>query len=258
MTYETDERLKSYLDTNQLGRERLCLAVLSIDKRFSEVRPRHPRGGPDGKRDIDAVFRGSQPALAAVGFLNQANDSDKHRKGSIRKFESDLQAAVLARPQLEVFVFFTNVNLRISEKSALENSARGRGIKQCEIFDRERIRILLDSPDGFSIRFQYLNIPLSEPEQATFFAKWGDDIQAVISEGFGKLERTLNRLQFVAETALPLSHFTIILELDREYRGSEVGHFRAFCSLDLVEPLANPTRDKSSWNPACNCIPSHL
>ena len=45
------------------------------------------------------------------------------------------------------------------------------------VFDQERIRIVLDSADGFSIRFQYLQIPLSEAEQATFFAKWGDDIQ---------------------------------------------------------------------------------
>jgi hypothetical protein len=27
-----------------------------------------------------------------------------------------------------------------------------------------------------------------------------------------------------------------MLELDREYLGSEIGHFRAFCSLELVEP----------------------
>ena len=76
MTYETDQRLKNYLDTNQLARERLCLAVLAIDKRFSDVKPRHPRGGPDGGRDIEAVFRSSETAFAAVGFLNEANDSD--------------------------------------------------------------------------------------------------------------------------------------------------------------------------------------
>jgi len=54
--YETDERLKNYLDTNQLRREQLCLAVMAIDRRFSDVRPRHPRGGPDGGRDIEAVW----------------------------------------------------------------------------------------------------------------------------------------------------------------------------------------------------------
>jgi len=236
MSYETDERLKGRLDTNQLARERLCLAVLSIDKRFTEVKPRHPRGGPDGARDIQAIFRESQVAFAAVGFLSQANDSDEHRRRATVKFEEDLDAAIAAEPQLKVFVFFTNVNLRLSEKSERENSARRRGITQCEIIDRERIRIALDSPDGLAARYQYLGISLSDAEQASFFAKWGDDIQGVVSEGFGKLERTLNRLQFLAETNLPLSHFTVLLQLDREYAGGEIGHFRAFCSLEIVEP----------------------
>lgn len=235
MIYQTEERLKSFLDTNQLARERLCLALLSIDKRFSSVRPRHPRGGPDGGRDIEAIFRGSETAFAAVGFLNQANDSDEQKKRIRRKFEDDLQAAISNRG-VSVFVFFTNVNVTITEKTEMDTLARSKGITYCDVLDRERLRILLDSPDGFSIRFQYLGIPLSEAEQATFFAKWGDDIQGVISEGFGKLERTLNRLQFLAEIILPLSHLTIIFELDREYLGAEIGHFRAFCSLELVEP----------------------
>ncbi len=234
--YDTDQRLRNYLDTNQLARERLCLALLLIDERFSDVKPRHPRGGPDGQRDIEGVFRGSQRAFAAVGFQNHADDSAEHRRRAMQKFEADLSAALEAAPGLEVFAFFTNVDLTIADRTDLENSARGKGIKFCEIFHRERIRILLDSPDGFSVRFQYLNIPLSEAEQANFFAKWGDDIQSVISTGFGKLESTLNRLQFFAEAALPLSHVTIILDLDREYTASEIGHFRAFCSLELVEP----------------------
>jgi len=54
MVYETDERLKSYLDTNQMAREQMCLAVMANDRRFSNVQPRHPRGGPDGARDIRA------------------------------------------------------------------------------------------------------------------------------------------------------------------------------------------------------------
>ena len=78
MPYQTDERLKSYLDTNQLHREQLCRAILAIDKRFSDVRPRHPRGGPDGGRDIEALFRDESLAYGAVGFVNQANDSKDH------------------------------------------------------------------------------------------------------------------------------------------------------------------------------------
>jgi hypothetical protein len=236
MAYETDERLKSFLDTNQLAREQLCLAVLAVDSRFSNVKPRHPRGGPDGARDIDASFLNAQQAFGAVGFLNQANDSDEQKKRAMGKFEDDLEAALAVEPTIKVFVFFTNVNLTVSEKSGLVSLSQGKGISHCEIFDRERIRIVLDSADGFSIRFQYLQIPLSEAEQATFFAKWGDDIQEVISEGFGKVERSLKRLQFLAETNLPLDVFSVALELDREYAATEIGHFRAFCSLELREP----------------------
>ena len=53
---QTDERLRSWLDTNQLARERLSLAVLALDKGFTAVTPRHPRGGPDSGHDIDANF----------------------------------------------------------------------------------------------------------------------------------------------------------------------------------------------------------
>jgi hypothetical protein len=84
-------------------------------------------------------------------------------------------------PKPEVFVFFTNLNLTIGEKETLIAAARQAGITYCDIFDRERIRISLDSPDGFSIRFQYLGLPLSEEEQASFFARWGDHIQSLVA-----------------------------------------------------------------------------
>lgn len=71
-----------------------------------------------------------------------------------------------------MFVFFTNVSLTAGEKDGLVQGAKDKGLAHAEVFDRERIRIALDSADGFSLRFQYLGIPLSEAEQATFFARW--------------------------------------------------------------------------------------
>jgi hypothetical protein len=94
MPYETDQRLKNYLDTNQMHREQMCLAVMAIDKRFSNVRPRHPRGGPDGARDIEAVFNGVQRVFGAVGFVNQATDSETHKTSATTKFNDDLTAGV--------------------------------------------------------------------------------------------------------------------------------------------------------------------
>ncbi len=106
----------------------------------------------------------------------------------------------------------------------------------CDIFDRERLRIALDSPDGFSIRFQYLNVHLSEEEQASFFSRWGDDIQSVISSGFQKIESTLNRVLFLQESNDPITSLTVSFELNRKYTANEIDHFRAFCYLTLKEP----------------------
>jgi len=236
MTYNTDERLKNYLDTNQLQWERMCLAILSIDKRFTNVRPRHPRGGPDGGRDIEAMFQDEQKAYGAVGFLNQATDSKDDKKKAQSKFRDDLTAALDAEPGLKAFVFFTNVNLTASEKEVLDLEAKAKGVAHCEIMDRERMRIVLDGADGLSIRFQALGIPMSDTEQATFFARWGDDIQGVIAEGFGEIRKTLSRMQFLAEMHSPLERLIVALELDREYEADEIGHFRFFCSLSLAEP----------------------
>lgn len=236
MPYSTDERLKSYLDTNQMHREQLALAILALDKRFTEVRPRHPRGGPDGGRDIEAIFRGEQCAFGAVGFVNQADDSKEKKKTISAKFYADLESALLVTPTPTVFVFLTNINLTVGDKDELIAATRERGIIHCEIFDRERLRIALDSADGFSIRFQYLGIPLSEAEQASFFAKWGDDINSVIVTGFQKVQRTLDHLLFLQESSNPLSYFQVAFELNEAYSGEEIGHYRAFCSVYLKEP----------------------
>lgn len=236
LPYDTDERLKSYLDTNQLHREQMCRAILAADPRFTEVRPRHPRGGPDGGRDVEAVFRGEQTTFGAVGFLNQANDSNEQKRTITKKFDDDLARALEENSKLKSFVFFTNCNLTIGEKSTLIEAAKVKGLFFCEIFDRERLRIALDSPDGFSTRFQYLNIPLSEEEQASFFARWGDDIQSIISTGFERVDSMLNRIVFLQEVDRPLNHLTISFQLDRVYSGDEIGHFRLFCSLYLKEP----------------------
>ena len=138
---QTDERLRSWLDTDQLARERLSLAVLALDKRFSVVTPRHPRGGPDGGRDIEAIFQNARKAFGAVGFVNSACDSPTEKVEVRNKFKADLVRALSADNSLEVFVFFTNVSLTVGKKEDLVALAKAKGIKVAEIFDRERFRI---------------------------------------------------------------------------------------------------------------------
>lgn len=154
----------------------------------------------------------------------------------IAKFKSDLNSATDADPNLKAFVFFTNINLTNGEKESLVLSATDKGLQHCEIIDRERIRIALDSVDGFCIRFQFLAIPMSEAEQASFFSRWGDDIQSFISSGFQKIEGTLKRVLFLQEANDPLSQLVFSFEMDKKYTAEEIGHFRLFCYLTLKEP----------------------
>jgi hypothetical protein len=109
MPTDTDIRLRSWLDANQRDREQMCRSVLAIDPHYSDVRPRHPAGGPDGGRDIEAVFNGDRAAYGAVGFRNGANDSDEQKKKIRAKFSSDLESALAAKPDLKVFAFLTNL-----------------------------------------------------------------------------------------------------------------------------------------------------
>ena len=236
MPYETEERLKSYLDANQQGREQLCLAVLQTDRFYSDIRPRQPKGGPDGNRDIQAIYNGEQIAFVAVGFVNGANDSRPQKTQIKNKFKSDFTDAKEEYKDLKVFVFFTNILFTTGEKEKLEEYAKDKGITHCDIYDRERIRIALDSLDGLAARYQYLGLKLSDAEQQAFFNRWGDDIQTMISNRFSDVDTKLNRILFLEESKTPLVYFSIGFELKRKYTAEEFGNYRVFCSLMMIEP----------------------
>ena len=238
---QTDERLRSWLDTNQLARERLSLAVLALDKRFSAVSPRHPRGGPDGGRDIDAIFQDGRKAFAAVGFVNSACDSTSE-KGEIRnKFKADLARALTADSSLKVFVFITNVALTVSEKDELVALAKADGVEVAEVFDRERMRIALDSAEGLGLRFQYLSIPLSDAEQAAFFARWGSSLEQLVTESLQAVDSRLERMEFFQEQNRPLTSLSFHFKLQRQVRRDELPHFRAVLVMMFSRTLPMPT-----------------
>jgi hypothetical protein len=233
MPTETDMRLKSWLDANQRDREQMCRSVLALDPHYSDVRPRHPSGGPDGGRDIEAVFDGERVAYGAVGFQNGANDSNEQKKQIRTKFSCDLKLALAAKPDLKVFAFLTNLHFTIGEHDQMKEEARTAGIEHCDILDRERLRIDLDSPAGFFVRFQHLGLPLTEAEQASFLAHYGDRVQEVVSTGFQRVERTLNRILFLQESRDVLRAVYVWLRLKESYPAAEIGHFRAFVSMYL-------------------------
>lgn len=225
MPTETDIRLRSWLDANQRDREQMCRSVLALDPHYSDVRSRHPSGGPDGGRDVEALFEGGRIAYGAVGFQNGANDSDEQKKQIKKKFSADLQSALSAKPEPKVFAFLTNLHFTMGEQSEMNEMALKAGVEHCDILDRERLRIELDSPAGFFVRFQHLAIPLSEAEQASFLARYGDRIQQVVSTGFQRIERTLSLILFLQEASNVLDGIYVRFELKRSYPAAEIGIF---------------------------------
>lgn len=233
MPSETDARLRSHLDGNQPSRERLCVAVLQLDRNYSGVRPRQPSGGPDGGRDIEATLKDVGLAYGAVGFLNNASDTAPQRRRIKNKFRTDLAAAMRASPQPQAFVFMTNVALTVTDKKQLQEHAAAAGLSPVDIFDRERLRILLDSPDGLATRYHFLDLTLSNAEQQAFFSRWGSDIHSLIATSFNRLETSVRRMLFLQEATLPLDVLSVRIQLRRHYTAEEMGHFRFFYSIHL-------------------------
>jgi hypothetical protein len=233
---ETDRRLKDHLNTNQAARERMCLEILSVQEGYSEVEPRLPKGGPDGARDIQAKFK-DDLCFGAVGFVNDASDLADHRKQIEKKFKDDLKNALKKKkdssPNPRVFVFFTNVGLTPAIITKLKEHAYRNNINYCDIFDRERLRIILDSNLGYAIRFRYLDIGLSDAEQKDFFAAWGDKINSAIGSGLMGLDRTTKRIQFLMEAQFPLDHLATFVRLDSTIWDACKGEFFFQTTLSL-------------------------
>jgi hypothetical protein len=213
---ETDRRLKDHLNTNQAKRERMCLEILSVQDGYTDLQPRLPKGGPDGGRDIQGFYKGDL-CFGAVGFVNDASDTDQHRAQIRSKFSDDLENALKSKedkPTPKGFVFLTNVGLTPAIIADLQRMAYGRGVNYCEILDRERLRIILDSNRGYAIRFRYLDISLSDAEQKDFFSAWADGITSLIGTGIKGIDQTTKRIHFLLESQLLLDDLTTIVKFD--------------------------------------------
>jgi hypothetical protein len=82
----TEERLRTWI-INQDDKERMCLGILALDARYSNIKPRRPKGGPDGGRDIEAIFDNRKVVWGGVGFRANVTDSKEDKKWVERKFK---------------------------------------------------------------------------------------------------------------------------------------------------------------------------
>jgi hypothetical protein len=236
----TEERLRSWLDANQVQRERMCIALLSLNRKYTNIKPRRPKGGPDGGRDIEALYEEKYTSWGAVGFRNSVSDSPADKRWLKEKFIGDVERATSEKQDLKSFVFFTNVDLTPSEESELVLEAKGRGVIFIDIFYRERLRILLDGPEGLGLRFQYLGISLSDAEQAAFFERFGTQLESLLLRRFDNIDQKLSRIEFLQDCSKLLLNIGIYIELHRDYSSSELGHFRFLIEIVNDRDLPMP------------------
>lgn len=219
----TEERLRHHLDANQIQRERMCLALLPLLGPYTREQPRRPKGGPDGARDIEAIYEGKTVVWGAVGFRNGGGSDEAARQEAEKKFKSDVDNAVEENPSLEGFVFFTNVDLTPTRKENLKIYAQTKNIKIIDIFDMERLRQIMDSPEGLIARVQYLELPMSPTEQAALVSKFGTQLQGAVTARFDRVEQTLAKMERFLDFQKPLARLDIYVELTRHLRSTEIG-----------------------------------
>jgi hypothetical protein len=232
----TDERLRTHT-LGQTNSERLCIDVLGLNRRYSQVKPRRPLGGPDQGRDIEAILDNNTPVWGAVGFQQMVSDTSTEKRAAKKKFRDDLHRAKKENANLGAFVFFTNIDLTGTDRDELEVDAKSQGVKFVDIYWRERIRTELDSPRGIMYRLRYLDIPMTLEEQQAFFVEYGDQISNLVHDRFDAVDTQLQRLQFEMECLKPLGDLRLGLVLNKEYQAEELGQFGFLATIEQHESL---------------------
>lgn len=227
----TEERLRNHLDSNQVMRERMCLALLPLLGPYTRERPRRPKGGPDGGRDIEAVYQGTIPVWGAVGFRNGGGADDSARADAEDKFKADLNRALEENPSLIAFVFFTNVDLTPTRIERLKIYAQRKSINIVDVFDMERLRHALDSPEGLIARLQYLDISMSRTEQLSLVSKFGNQLQKAVTARFDRVERTLGQIERFLDYQKPLLRLDAFIELHNPETSSSIGNEALFLRI---------------------------
>jgi hypothetical protein len=186
---ETWNRLNTWTD-GQAPAERLAAQILHVDG-FVDIDPVHPLGGRDGLKDIVCEYKGKK-YIGAVYFPRGQKSFTELKT----KFLGDLEG--VERNEVDGIAFVTNQEITLGEREALEELA---GTTLIEIYHLERIVHILDTPQCYGIRQEYLSIDVSKDELSALLA----ENKAAIEKNQQLLEenRTLmNDLKTVTERML--------------------------------------------------------
>jgi len=169
---DTELKLLHWRD-GQTKAERLCAGILLLES-FSGVDPQCPLGGPDGIKDVICEKNNWKYIGAAYFAVSEKTFIDIKKK-----FEGDLLG--VNKNDVDGIIFLTNQKLSPGERKTLITLAEAKDAKAI-IYHRERIRVILDNPQGFAHRLEYLGIDMSREEQLSFFSQWDNIFSQKLQE----------------------------------------------------------------------------
>ena len=154
---ETWHRLLEW-DKGQAPSERLAAIVLQGEG-FSNADPSHPLGGKDGLKDI-ITERDGNKWIAGVYFARNQQSFVNIKDKYLQDIKGVEKADAIG------FIFFTNQELRLSERTELINLFP---LIEVEIYHLERVAGLLNLPRNYGTRLEFLDIEMTKEEQAALF-----------------------------------------------------------------------------------------
>lgn len=155
-------------DSGSAAAERLA-AQLLVAEGFKSVDPSHPLGGPDGLKDAICTRDGKR--WVAGAYFPHGPQRFGHVK---RKFVKDAQG--VAANDAQGFVFITNQELSLSEREQLKSAA---GVGEVEILHLERLSSILNQPQNYGVRLEFLDIEMTRDEQVAFVTARDVEISAL-------------------------------------------------------------------------------
>jgi hypothetical protein len=183
-TRETWQRLVNW-DKGQTPSERLAAQVLLYDK-FESVDPSHPLGGRDGLKDI-VCKKGDKKFIVATYFPRGQQDF----KAIKDKFTDDANG--VEKNKVDGIVFVTNQEIRLGEREELTDIVDKE--KVVEIYHLERLNAILNTPNNYGLRLEFLDIEMSKEEQLAYMASKDQVIHDLTNQVVQLVGTTLQKVK---------------------------------------------------------------
>mgnify|MGYP006875304508 FL=1 len=169
-------------DKGQTPAERLA-AIILTNEGFRNIDPSHPLGGKDGLKDMVISYNGAR-WVGAVYFPRGQQDFSVIKN----KFIHDLKG--VKKNGANGIAFITNQELRLAERKDLSEIDTNVDV---QIYHLERIASLLNSPQYYGVRMEFLDMEMNKEEQMAFFASQTDkmnNIENVLARLVSNIENT--------------------------------------------------------------------